>query len=181
MGVCWKSSKRDWTNSWKKRCCKDCYIQRQPFWFGKSLMHELLVSRRMLWKNCHTCHLPSHPHSQPSITGHCHGWDTGQVQPVIWHGIVTLTFSGLCSTVLYLYMLDLYLLAFGGQPHLPAWIFLKTKMTGISIEGKTSLFLCWKKHQDLLRYSSVPSETVFPLKLLTYFVSYTISYKFTIL
>lgn len=83
-------------------------------------MHKLLVSRRMLWKSSHTCHLLSHPHSCPSILGQCHRRDTVQMQPVIWHGIVILIFSGLCSIVLYLYMLDLYLLTFGGQPHLPA-------------------------------------------------------------
>jgi len=58
--------------------------------------------------------------SHPSAAGHCHGWDDGQVRPVIRHGIVVLTFSALCSTALYLHMLDLYLLTFGGQPHLPA-------------------------------------------------------------
>lgn len=105
-------------------------------------MQRLLVSRRIPWKNCHACHLPSHPRSHPSSTGHCHGQDAGQVRPVIWHGIVILTFSGLCSTVLYLYVLDLYLPTFGGQPHLLALIFLKSKMTGISTEGKTSLFSC---------------------------------------
>lgn len=62
-----------WTNSKKKRCCKDCYIQPQPFWFGKSLTAKLFASWRIMEN------LPHMPSAfSPAFTS-IHHWPLPQV------------------------------------------------------------------------------------------------------